>query len=127
VKDNAAKIKALIDMAHFHFERKEPFLVFVEDLKAEQFVDELFWKSPPHSFLPHSIAQEETTDWVVITRAKKNITQARVAFNLCSTPLLIDGFRIIYEFEDLSSPGKKHLSSIRLDAYQQAGITIEAR
>jgi hypothetical protein len=64
----------------------------------------------------------------VIAKVKKNVNQARVAFNLCPTPLLIEGpFRIIYEFEDLTAPNKKNLSSLRFDAYKQEKFLIEAR
>ena len=41
---------------------------------------------------------------------------------------MIEGpFRIIYDFEDLTSPNKQHLSALRFEAYKQAGYTIEAR
>lgn len=128
VRDNGAKVKALCDTAQLHFSKKEPIFILVEDLKTEQFVDELLWKAPQASFLPHVISETDTHEWVVISKLKKNLNQAKAAFNLCPTPLLFDGpFKIIYEFEDLSSQSKKNLSSLRLDAYQKAGWTVEAR
>lgn len=128
VKDNGSKIKWILEMAHFHFEKKEPLLILVEESKSEQFVDELLWKSPPASFLPHLATDETTTERIAISKVKKNVNGAKVAFNLCPTPLLIAGpFRIIYEFEDLTSLAKKNLSSLRFDAYKQAGFLIEAR
>jgi len=128
VNDNNAKLKRIFEMAHLHFERKEPFLIMVEDEKSQKFVDELLWKSPSTSFLPHSASDDPTTDLIVITKVKNNVNKARIAFNLCSTSLLIEGpFRIIYEFEDLSAPSKKNLSSQRFDSYKHAGFFIEAR
>lgn len=128
VRDNPSKLKRIIEMAHSHFEKKEPFLILVEDAKAAQFVDELLWKSPDTSFLPHVASDEETSDWIAIAKTKKNVNKAHIAFNLCSTPLLIEGpFRIIYEFEDLTAPNKKNLSSLRFDAYKSAGYLIESR
>lgn len=127
VSDNGSKLKKIIEMAHFHFGKKEPFLILVEDDKSKNYVDELLWKSPSTSFLPHTASDVPTTDWVVITKTKTNVNQARIAFNLCPTSLLIEGpFRIIYEFEDLSTPSKKNLSSQRFDAYKRAGFFIEA-
>lgn len=128
VNDNSSKLKRIIEMAHFHFEKKEPFLIMVEDEKSQNFVDELLWKQPSTSFLPHLASDVATNELVAITKVKNNVNSARAAFNLCPTSLLIEGpFRIIYEFEDLSAPSKKNLSSQRYDAYKQAGFFIEAR
>lgn len=128
VRDNPAKIQKIVEMAHTHFEKKEALLILVEDDRSQTYVDELLWKHPPTSFLPHLATDDPTTDWIAIAKAKKNVNQAKIAFNLCPTPLLIEGpFKIIYEFEDLTTPAKKNLSSHRLDAYKNAGYLIEAR
>lgn len=128
VQDSASKLKKIIECAQHHFERKEPILFLVEDARSQEFVDELLWKLPETSFLPHIASDSPVSDLVAISKAKTNVNQARAAFNLCATPLLIEGpFRIIYEFEDLTSPAKKNLSSIRFDAYKQARYAIEAR
>jgi DNA polymerase IIIc chi subunit len=126
--DVSAKIKKIITTAQFHFEKKESFLIFVEDAKAQNFVDELLWKQPETAFLPHLAADEMSEEKIVITKLKKNINRASAAFNLCPTPLFIEGpFKIIYELEDLTTPSKKNLSSLRFDAYKQAGLAIESR
>ncbi len=128
VQDNPTKLKRIIETAHFHFEKKEPILILVEDEKSQIFVDELLWKLPETGFLPHSASDTPTTDLVVITKIKKNVNSARVAFNLCPHSLSIeDSFRMIYEFEDLTAASKKNLSSQRFSAYKQAGFLIEAR
>jgi DNA polymerase IIIc chi subunit len=128
VRDVALKLKRIVETAQSHFEKKEPLMIFVEDVKAEQFVDELLWKLPESGFLPHVVAEEPTSEWIVISRTKKNLNQAPVAFNLCPTPLLIDGpFRIIYELEDLTGPHKKNFSAMRFEAYKQEKFLIEAR
>lgn len=128
VQSPSAKLKFLCESAQSHFEKKEPFLILVEDLKAKEFADELLWKFPPNSFLPHVATDEKTQELVAITKTKNNVNQARVAFNLCTTPLLIQTpFRIIYEFEDLTSPSKNRLSSLRFNAYKEEGFLIESR
>lgn len=128
VKDNRSKIARIVETAHYHFERKEKFLILVEDQKGEEFLDELLWKSPPSSFLPHVVSGALIDEWVVITRVKENLNGAKFVFNLCSTPLLIDGsFRIIYDFEDLTSSNKQNLSTTRYDAYKQNQFSIVAR
>lgn len=127
VRDSQRKLQRIAEMADLHFHRKDPFLVFVEDEKAQSFVDDLLWKWPETSFLPHIAADDTTKELIAITKSKRNINEAKVAFNLCSTPLLIEGsFRIIYEFEDLTSPTKKELATLRFDAYKKAHYLIEA-
>ncbi|HSX13244.1 MAG TPA: DNA polymerase III subunit chi [Chlamydiales bacterium] len=128
VRDAASKLKWICQTTREHFEKQEPFLILVEDIKSQEFVDDLLWRLPETSFLPHVVSDEPTNDFIAITKTKNNVNQARVAFNLCSTPLLIDSpFRIIYEFEDLTNPNKSKLSSIRFDAYKAAHFLIEAK
>jgi DNA polymerase III subunit chi len=128
VHDIAKKLQKIVETAQFHFERKEPFLILVEDAKAQSFVDELLWRQPDTGFLPHLATDEPSTEKVAIAKIKKNINDASIVFNLCPTPLFIEGpFKIIYEFEDLTTPSKKNLSTIRFDAYKQAGLHIESR
>lgn len=127
VKSAAEKPSTLIRIVQHHFFRKEPILILTEEDKALQYVDELLWKTPPESFLPHSIITEPSQERIAITKIKKNLNEAHCVFNLCSTPLLIEGsFRTIYDFEDLGSPNKKNLSQIRYNAYKKAHYLIES-
>jgi DNA polymerase-3 subunit chi len=120
------KIDRLVETAHVYLHKKERILFFVEDAKALQYVDELLWKVPATSFLPHISSDAPTDELIVITTTKQNLNQAHAAFNLCSTPLLLP-FRTVYDFEDLTSPHKQQLSSLRYDAYKNAHFSIEAR
>lgn len=128
VRDPHIKLQRLCDTVKVHFEKKEHLLILVEDEKAQNFVDMLLWKMPLASFLPHVATDAMTQEWIAISKVKRNINQARIAFNLCPTPLLIDSpFRLIYEFEDLTEPNKQKLSHLRFDRYSQEKFLIEAR
>ena len=128
MRDAKTKLLRIVETAQSHFVKKEPFLIFVEDEKAEKFVDELLWKTPETSFLPHVVAHGPTRDLLAITRLKQNVNETKIVFNLCPTPLLIEGpFRIIYEFEDLTTPHKQNFSALRFEAYKQAQFLCEAR
>lgn len=127
VRNANLKVARLAEMAGTHFEKKEQLLIIAEDEKAVQYVDELLWKFPPTSFLPHVTTEKATSALIAITKLKENVNQAKFAFNLCPTPLLIEGLKLIYDFEDLTSPLKQQLSSTRFDAYKKAGCLIEAR
>jgi DNA polymerase-3 subunit chi len=124
VRDNGTKLKRIVETAQTHFELKEHLLFFTEDEKSQTFVDELLWKS---HFLPHLATDLPTSDYIAITKVKKNLNTARIAFNLCSTPLLLNNFRMIYDFEDLTAPNKQQLSTLKFDAYKREGWLIEAR
>jgi len=127
VADSKTKLDRIVETSRAHFQAKDRFLLFVEDDKALQFADELLWKHPDTSFLPHIAADQSCAERIAITKSKSNVNQAHFAFNLCSTPLLLPGFKIVYDFEDLTSPSKRNLSTLRYQAYKQAGLPIESR
>jgi DNA polymerase III subunit chi len=128
IRKSFEKLKSLINTAELHFNQKESFIIFAEDKKAAEYVDELLWKSPQTSFLPHILSDIETNEYIVINHSKNNVNKARFAFNLSPTPLLVQGpFKIIYDFEDLTSPSKKQFSEIRFDSYKKSGYLIESR
>lgn len=127
VKTASEKLEKIGQTARVHFLKKEPFLILVDNNKGEQFVDELLWTLPKTSFLPHIATDSPSQEKIVITKIKKNLNQAHYVFNLCSTPLFIEGFfKIIYEFEDLTLPSKKNLSTLRFNAYKEAHFPIES-
>jgi len=125
VRTSNSKVSHLTQISAHHFAKKEQLLIVAEDEKAVTYIDELLWKFPPTSFLPHAIGEEKAN--IAITKERQNINFAKYAFNLCPTPLLIEGFRLIYDFEDMTSPLKQQLSAMRFDAYKKAGCLIEAR
>lgn len=127
VADAASKLKRIVETARSHFLKKEPLLLFVEDEKSQHFVDELLWRLPETSFLPHIATDKAAKEPIAITKTKTNVNAALFAFNLCSTPLLLPGFKIIYDFEDLTAPNKKNLSSLRFNAYKEARLFLESR
>ena len=124
VRSSQEKFRFIAERCRHHFQNKEPFLFFVEDEKGETFLDELLWKYPENGFLPHKIINAPEDVPIAITKTKRNLSSAKVAFNLCPTPLLLPGFRKIYDFEDSSSPNKQALSGMRFAAYKQVGYLL---
>jgi DNA polymerase III subunit chi len=128
ITDPAAKIGCLVRTIESHFLKKEKILIVAEEDKALAYVDELLWKHSPEIFLPHGIVDSDCQECIALTKIKKNLNGARYAFNLCPTPLLIEGpFHIVYDFEDVTTPGKKMLSASRFDGYKAANFLIESR
>ncbi|PIS00885.1 MAG: hypothetical protein COT84_05395 [Chlamydiae bacterium CG10_big_fil_rev_8_21_14_0_10_35_9] len=126
IKDNRLKVQKLIQIAHYHFQKNEPFLFIANDIKSANYVDELLWKIPALSFLPHVIEDKLSQEKVIITTRKENLNQAKYVFNLCPTPLLWDNLKILYEFEDLTHPGKQLLSRKKYEAYKERKYFIES-
>ena len=126
VRKSQEKLQKIAEIAKEHFIKREKLLIIASDQKALEFVDDLLWRIPKTSFLPHVIADAPTEDPIVLTKRRENLNQARFLFNLCPTPLLFeDPFKKIYEFEDLSTQTKEILSKRRFAAYRQAGYHIE--
>ena len=96
VPDTASKLRCIAQIAKNHFAKKEPILFFVEDERARDYLDELLWKFPEASFLPHSILEEPTSTQILIgiTKSKTNVNGASIAFNLSPTPLFLPGFKM---------------------------------
>lgn len=128
VNDAQSKIRTIVQKAKEHFEKKEPLMFFVDGEKALLFLDELLWKYPKTSFLPHVCSDEVTKDFICITQTKKNLNEAKYVFNLCPTCLFLETSpKVIYELEDLSAPLKKNLSSERFDTYKRSHLFLEAQ
>jgi DNA polymerase IIIc chi subunit len=124
IKNAEEKLLKLVGAAHFHFSKKEKLLFFVKDELTENFVDDLLWKAPEESFLPHQIGP--TSDYISISKTLPEILPSFV-FNLTTEPLINLSCRRIYELEDLTSPQKKELSQKKIYSYREKGFLIESR
>jgi DNA polymerase IIIc chi subunit len=111
-----AKLRAIAKIAERSTLDKHPLCILVPDEKARQFVDDLLWKFPIESFLPHPTA------YLTIETAPK---EASALFNLCPTPFLEKNiYKTIYELEDKTSLDRLDLSKKRYESYKQEGYSI---
>jgi DNA polymerase IIIc chi subunit len=119
VHDNAAKLKAITNIACEHFKKRDKFLILVADKTALHFIDQLLWRVPEESFLPHlCIDSADLPEEEYIFISEKNIL-IPIIFNLCPLPCFAPA-KTIYELEDFTSPDKEKLSKERYDAYRTA-------
>lgn len=127
VRENSKKLSKIVEIAQNHFEKGDKLQIIASDQKALEFVNQLLWKVPEESFLPHVISQIPVKDPIVLTKSRENLNQAKYLFNLCPTPLLFESpYKKIYEFEDQTTQTKEILSKRRYSAYREAGYHIEA-
>jgi DNA polymerase III subunit chi len=128
IKDVKFKLIKIIQTSMNHFEKKENIIIKVQDEASLKFVDELLWKFPKESFLPHVYTDNKCSDFIVITKSKDNLNNSSFMFNLCQDLIDLDpSYKIIYDFDDLTSPAKQKKSKKRFDLFRQLGFTIESK
>jgi DNA polymerase IIIc chi subunit len=128
IKDIKSKLIKIIQIAMFHFEKKENLIIQVQDEASLRYVDELLWKLPKESFLPHITTNNKSNDFIVVTKSKENLNNASFMFNLCQDLVELDkSYKIIYDFDDLTSVKKQQKSQKRYGLYRQLGLTIESK
>lgn len=126
IKNNSSKIDLIVAKGEEALQRKKRLLILVPNMQAAEYVDALLWKQPQDSFIPHTIAETKTKEWIAITIQKElNVNEAVCLLNLCTTPPpLYAEIEEIYEIYDETHPEKKEFSEKRLQFYQQQKIII---
>lgn len=120
VQTNSDKLFKIITTSQFHFDKKIPLTILVPNEKVQEYIDELLWKSPPSSFLPHGTDDLETVQIKVFSN---NVSYQKHIFNLCPFEILPSSFISIYDFED---PTKQYLYKQKIKFYQENKIPIES-
>lgn len=126
VKDNSSKLNAICQTVQNHFDRKNAVLITVPNNEAAEYVDQLLWRMPEESFLPHQIAVNATKELIAITTIGANINGARILFNLCPQAIpFFQEFEAIYELDDATHPNKAMLSQQRKAFYAANHCMVE--
>lgn len=126
VVNTTSKLNGICQTTHKHFRKKEAVLIAVPSQEAAMYIDQLLWRLPVDSFLPHSIANEPIQELVAITTTTINVNQAKIIINLCpDIPKNVTGYSMIYDLLDLTHPTKEQLSLHRQSAYQTLGYSLE--
>ena len=117
VKQTEKKLLKICTLAALHLQNKEPLLILLSDKTAYDFVDDLLWKLPKESFIPHPSS--------FLHLSLETTFEAPFLLNLRSTAYLEPkNFKTIYELEDSTSSDRAQLSKQRYLAYRQAGHSI---
>lgn len=117
VKDISSKLLKICHTAQLHLEKKETLLILVPDQTVWEFIDQLLWKLPEDSFLPHPCS--------LISIELQPKEDGSALFNLRPMSFLEKNyFKTIYELEDHTSSEKLQLSKQRYQAYRDANYPI---
>lgn len=126
VTDNTSKLQKLCAVIHDHFIKKEKVLIVVPSAEAAKYIDQLLWRMPEESFVPHVIANGTTNEQIAITTSFSNLNGALTLVNLlpniCTSLGSID---MIYELLDLTSKEKEEISRRKQEAYKNTGHVVE--
>lgn len=116
IHDTASKLRALCDVARDHLHQGQSLLILVPDTNVHTFVDELLWRLPEESFLPHP------SKLLLIDTEPKEATSL---FNLRPIPFTEKiYYKTIYELEDHTSPERLQLSRQRYNTYRDLELKI---
>lgn len=119
VATNQEKITKICQYIQMHFDNKEKILIAVPSTEAANYLDNLLWKMPPESFLPHKIVETSSTASIIITTSPLNLNQAPVLFNLLpSVHPHYQDYKVIYEIFDATDPAKKEASQKKFTFYE---------
>lgn len=126
IKESRVKIQLVCAKAEEAIEIEKRLLFVMPNIQAAQFIDSLLWQTPPESFIPHSIAETQTPDFIAITtQENSNVNQAAHIFHLCPTPSKhLDKVEQIYEIYDETDPSKRAQSEERLNHYRLKGCDV---
>lgn len=128
IKTNQQKIECICHHAQKHFNQDDKVLIIAPSELAVQYLDELLWKYPNDSFLPHVSMQTPCHDKIVITTFAQNLNHATIVLNLCLDYCPIaNNIEIIYELYDETTPEKLEQSKRRKHMYSQNGlVTVDS-
>lgn len=126
VNDAQSKLNSICSVAQKHFDKRDSILIAVPSHEAAIYIDQLLWRQPIESFIPHLIVNVPSKELVVITTTDVNVNRAKVLINL--RPDIhpkTDEYGIIYDLMDLTHPTKEQLSLQRLSAYKSLDYLVE--
>lgn len=125
VTDVHSKLMRICDTVFEHVSQGQKVLIAVDDDASAKFVDNLLWKLPEESFIPHTIADAECEDSVVITTVEKNLNNAFALISLRgAVSPMAKNFHAVYELSDHTVAKKLDLSRQRYASYQNEGFPL---
>lgn len=125
VKSGKEKMELLLQKAKEHFEKRQKLFFLAENENVKKYVDELLWKEPKSSFLPH--ACDDLSSPLVIVDSLILPSMSRYIFNLTKSALsLEEPFRLVYELDDSSSEEKKNIVKEKFHYYSSKKYEIQS-
>jgi DNA polymerase-3 subunit chi len=123
VTDTSTKLSRIVSTVQQHYLSGDIVTIFVPNRQAADYIDNLLWRLPPDSFIPHAVSNEHSDDRVIITQANSNINKGKIALNLIPTTCPdLESFEKIYELADQTDAQKAQQSQHKMQQYQNLGL-----
>lgn len=126
VKNNQAKLQWICTRASEAMKQETALLIMTPNEESATYIDQLLWRLPEESFIPHALIYGQTKELIAVTTVtNQNLNQARRLLYLCShiSPIYHQ-FEEIDELYDDTHPQKMEWSKKRLSDYQTNGAII---
>jgi DNA polymerase IIIc chi subunit len=116
------KLERICTRVAEHFEKQQPLLIVTDSEKSTDFINELLWKIPIESFLPHG----KENELILISHRQGIPFGGHAIFNLTPHPILDSNYSLktIYEFEDLTSQERSQAFQPKYRGYSGSGHSI---
>lgn len=125
VATNQNKLFSLTKVIQKQFDLNEHILIFVPTNEVAQYIDQLIWRLPQESFIPHIVSDTPCNNPVVITSKNENLNKATVLINLSqNVNTNFHEFHTVYELYDMTHPSKEELSKARHLSYSERGFHV---
>lgn len=128
IKSNAMKLGIICKKVEEVFLAGEKILIAVPSAEAAAYVDQLLWRMPEESFIPHAIVNGEAVEEhvAIVIQPAENFNRAQVLLNLMpSVSAIASQFSSVYEFYDETDSNKTQLSLQRQREYYHSGYPCE--
>lgn len=127
VASQEAKINTICSLIQHFFDQFKKILILVPNIEAALYLDELLWRYPEVSFLPHCITNEKSLNPILITTTINNLNEASVLLNLTTEAQLpfISEFDFVYELQDETHSQKLLAAKNRQEVYQASNYKIQ--
>ena len=123
VHSNNKKIQRLLEVIHHHFYKGNRIQIIVPNITAGNYINDLLWKAPLESFIPHVMTNAPVADPIVITESNQNLNRCSVVINL-SLGLWEHSVDYLYELMDMTSKERELQASKKIQSYGQDLVSI---
>lgn len=123
---NKHKLELICKLSQKCFVENKKLLILVPSLEAAHYIDQLLWKHPQESFLPHVVSDLITACPIAITmQASENVNCATYLLNLTNRPApAIERIEWIYEFVDKTNQQKNQEAEYKKKNYEERKAKI---
>jgi len=125
IKRSFQKLDKIIGAAHYHYKSSHRLLILSPNEKATSFIEDLLWKEPKESFLPHNMDEND----LILISHNRDLLKKPIHYIFNLTDFFLDlslPERTIYEFDDITNEDKKKIVKEKFQFYHKKNYQIQS-